>query len=115
MYFKETREIIKKIPILPAISYFVIVMSLGAVIKGWSNFGNFSYVITAVLSPAFIATLDWFSKDELLKAFRKSWTELPNMAQFLIIADAIIVYYLSNITKNFYTKEYGNKKISTNS
>jgi len=105
MAFRELKEEIKKIPILPIISYCSVMLFAGSITKELSNLGNWSYVLFMIALPSFVGSLNWLTDGNLLKAFRRDWINLSPSTHFLIVILASICLTLSPQIKKIWTKE----------
>jgi len=111
MYFDKTKkELIKlrKLPILPVLSYVVVIIVFGSLLKEISNLGNLAYIITTFILPFLSSTADWLTGGNLARAFYKDWIALPIIVHLLIIIDCLIIY---NLIKIIISKELWIKKI----
>lgn len=108
MHFEKTAKELKKVPILPILSYCSVTLLVGLVLKEISSLGNLSYAITTVFLPMLATIVNWFTGGNLLKALREDWTALPFIIHLLIIIDCLIIF---NLIKIITSKELWNKKI----
>ena len=111
MYFGKTkRELIKlkKLPILPVLSYVAVIIVFGYLLREISNLGNLAYIISTFILPLIGSIIDWFTEGNLLRALRKDWIGLSMMAHLLIIIDCLIIF---NLIKIIISKELWTKKI----
>ena len=111
MHFNKTKKElknIKKIPILPILSYCSVLFLIGFTLKEISQFGNISYFIAVVLLPLFFTAMGSLTGENLLKAFREDWLALPFLVHILIIINCLIIY---NLIKTIILKELWVKRI----
>jgi hypothetical protein len=96
--FHNTILEVKKIKLLPILSYAAAAIFVGKIISILSNFGNNSYIISVVV--------DRLTEGKLLSTFYKDWKNAPVFFHILVIINVIIYFNLFEIIKNIWTKNF---------
>ena len=96
--FSKTKQalklVIKRIKILPIISYLFLMIFIGFLLNEFSNWGSLSYLISIIVIPVMGAIIDWCSDDvDLLKILRKDWSNAPVKFHLLVIFIVCFYYY----------------------
>ena len=91
--FKQTKKELKKIPVLPLISYCVIFFLISSVVEMISDLGNLSY-ITIIVVPIIAGGIDYLTKGNLLNALREDWLTLDSLWHCLIILGGLLMFKL---------------------
>jgi hypothetical protein len=104
--FHNTILEVKKIKLLPILSYAAAAIFVGKIISILSNFGNNSYIISTIGIPFFSVVVDRLTEGKLLSTFYKDWKNAPVFFHILVIINVIIYFNLFEIIKNIWTKNF---------
>jgi len=107
--FEKTKRELKRIPVLPLISYCVILLSFSSIIEMISNLGNLSYALILVI-PIVLGGIDWLTKGNLTGALREDWLALNYLWHILIIFGYLLFFKLIPIIpKEIWTQKISDK------
>lgn len=97
--FEETkRECLKaKRYILPAVSYVTFILAGSYLFR--DPLGNLSFVVIPIFVPLCFGMVDYFSGGNILKTFRREWSEAGVFFHVLVIIDCLILVNLYNSIK----------------
>lgn len=116
MYFERMWGIIKKIPFWPVLSYLILDIFLGLIVKQCSDWGNLAFIAGAIVLPILAGILNQFTGGKFLESFIEDWKGLPTIIHILIIGGVFALYglyYLYEQYKNIPDRIYGIKQIAS--